>query len=119
MMCTPLFICLKPAFKLRLQRVLLLLTAFCIVSASFLCAGTAYKIPLNYMSATDQKPKRLVLTLKDVRIVFSCSSRTAVRRIKELRQALNKPKPAVITIEHFCNYYSLGYQDTLKQLNLL
>lgn len=71
------------------------------------------------MSANNLKPKRVQLSLKDVQVITGCSERTAIRRIALIREMYHKPKPAIVTIEDYCSYYLLDYENILKLLNLI
>jgi hypothetical protein len=52
-------------------------------------------------------PHRIVIYAKDIMNITGCSSRTARRKLAEIRKKFNKPKQAYISIEEFCAFTGL------------
>lgn len=49
-----------------------------------------------------------ILTIKKIQsIVADISVSKASRQMKLLRDVLNKPKPKVLTVEEYCNYFGI------------
>lgn len=53
--------------------------------------------------------KKQICTIKSVQELFSPapSASWASKQIQIVRDALNKPRPQIITIEEFCSYFGL------------
>lgn len=45
------------------------------------------------------------ISLKDIQSLVECSNAKASRMLAHIRIVLNKPKPRVITVQDFYNYY--------------
>ena len=52
-----------------------------------------------------------IATIKNVQELFpEVSKSTAATKIRLIRDALNKPKPKIITMDEFCQYYDIHIQ---------
>ncbi len=53
-------------------------------------------------------------TIKNIQNLFSdpISESTASRWINQCRNALNKPKEKILTVEEFCKYHSIPVPDS-------
>lgn len=73
--------------------------------------------PKNFfMSFT---PTRLVIFPQDVKDLLLCSSSTASRKLREIRDANGKPAHQEVSIEEYCNYYGLNYKEVCEFLKLI
>lgn len=52
-------------------------------------------------------PRRIVVYAKDIMTITGCSSRTARRRLSQVRKAFNKPAGTYISVEEFCTVTGL------------
>lgn len=49
-----------------------------------------------------------ILTIKEIQnIVEGISASKASRQMKLLRDVLNKPKPMILTVDEYCNYFGI------------
>jgi hypothetical protein len=52
-------------------------------------------------------PNRIVIYAKDVMNITGCSSRTARRKLQQIRKQFNKQKGTYISVEEFCSFTGL------------
>lgn len=73
-----------------------------------------------YMPSQNEKqPSRLVIYANDVMRIHTCSDSTAARKIKEVKDHLEKRDHQVITIAEYCDYWGLDYLQTCYFLNVM
>lgn len=62
-------------------------------------------VAVNYLSMNTQPIT--ICTIKNVVNLLGISTSTASRKIELARYALNKPKPTILTMSDFCDYYKI------------
>ena len=60
--------------------------------------------------------KRIYITAKDVMTLTGCSKNTAYKKLKHVRQAINKAGNMTLTISDFCKSENLNYEHVIKLL---
>lgn len=58
---------------------------------------------------------RIIVYIADIQVIFGCSSRTAQRKFKRVRQ--HKQKANHLTAQDFCDTFQLNYQEFITALN--
>ena len=49
----------------------------------------------------------LIIRNKDIQKIYNCSPATATRKLKLVKDVLNKRKHHVVTLHEFCDYYDI------------
>lgn len=57
------------------------------------------------------EPKRLCIYPKDIQRITGKSYRQSIRLMRKIRTDLNKLENELLSIEEFCNYTSLKYEQ--------
>lgn len=57
------------------------------------------------------EPKRICIYPKDIQRITGKSYRQSVRVLQKLREDNNKPKNSLVSIEDFCQYTGLKYEQ--------
>lgn len=55
--------------------------------------------------------KRVCIYPKDIQRITGKSYRQSTRILNEIRKSLNKPKKSLVSIDEFCGYTGLKYEE--------
>lgn len=55
-------------------------------------------------------PGRIIITTKDVEVIYDCHRTTARRKLNKIREKCNKPEDGDVTIYDFCVYTGIPLQ---------
>ena len=70
-------------------------------------------------SNLEKQPIRLVIFINDIEKIQGCSTSTASRRLKELKESLAKQDHQEVTIKEYCNYFDFDYKEICQFLKLI
>ncbi len=65
-----------------------------------------------------KQPRRMIIFAQDIMIIHACSASSASRKIKEVKDHLNKADHQEVTIKEYCDYFGLAYEETCEFLKL-
>ena len=63
-----------------------------------------------------QTQKKLIIRNGDVQIVLEVSERQARNKMFQIREYFKKEKHHVITVNEFCDYIGLQYEDVISRI---
>ena len=63
-----------------------------------------------------QTQKKLIIRNGDIQIVLEVSERQARNKMLKIREFFKKEKHQVITVNEFCDYVGLQYEDVISRL---
>ena len=63
-----------------------------------------------------QTQKKLIIRNGDIQIILEVSERQARNKIRQIRHYFKKEKHQVITVNEFCDYVGLQYEDVISRL---
>lgn len=66
-----------------------------------------------------KQPRRMIIFAQDIMTIHACSASSASRKIKEVKDHLNKADHQEVTIKEYCDYFGLAYEETCEFLKLL
>lgn len=61
------------------------------------------------------KTNRIIINSSDIAALYGCSVRTGLRKIKKVKDVLNKPDD--ITIKEYCLFYKLPFEEVIGSLH--
>jgi hypothetical protein len=73
----------------------------------------------TYMPSAQKNPMRLLIYPADIMSLHNCSDSTAARKLKLVRQFLDKKEHQVVSIKEYCDYWGLDYEESCQFLKLL
>ena len=59
---------------------------------------------------------RLCIYPKDIQRIMGLSYRQSIRYMHRIRKALNKTENEVLSVEEFCDYTSLKYEQVVRHI---
>jgi len=89
----------------------------CKVSMCFMPVNKLYSLKIQNAPIVKTEVPPLVISIKHVKNIESCSRATASRRIRVVWDSLGKQKHQRITVEEYAGYYGYAIDDILIRIS--
>lgn len=62
--------------------------------------------------------KPLIIRNKDIAVIFDCTPSTACKKMRVLKDALNKKRHQTVSLTEFCKYFDLQVNEVIEKINM-